>query len=253
MGPVSHPKLYVPRVASLYMKVFSEIEAIRPHLVFISRSSEREYGRLYGTAFSSSCVIYPGMRTEIKPGTSAAVKAIRKPFLLTVGTIGVRKNQKRSVQAFRRSGLKDLDYQYVLTGPPAYGYQDVCDEIGLDDSVNITGYVSDDQLRWLYSNASGFVLPSLLEGFGIPAVEAVLNNLVPLVSKDSVLHEVTGDAAILVDPESVDSISRGMLELANLEGAGKQQRLAQLKLHVAQFSRSFAAQKWRHVLLNLGS
>jgi len=112
----------------------------------------------------------------------------------------------------------------------------------------LTGYVSDRELRWLYANAAGFVLPSLLEGFGLPAAEAISRDLVPLLSRDGALHEVAGDRAILVDPLDVKEIAQGMRRLAFMDKEERQDRPAELKRSIARFSRQAAESAWRATL-----
>ena len=83
--------------------------------------------------------------------------------------------------------------------------------------MKVLGYVSDAQLRWLYKEASAFVLPSLLEGFGMPALEAALHGLVPIISRDSALAEAVNGLAIHVDPLSVSDIGEAMESVLALD------------------------------------
>jgi len=76
--------------------------------------------------------------------------------------------------------------------------------------VRFLGYVSDSTLRVLYRLASLFVFPSLYEGFGLPPLEAMASGTPVVTSNQSSLPEVTGDAAVLVDPYDVTSIVEGM-------------------------------------------
>jgi glycosyltransferase involved in cell wall biosynthesis len=83
-------------------------------------------------------------------------------------------------------------------------------------------------MRWLYRHARAFVLPSLLEGFGMPALEAARHGLIPIVSGDSALNEAVGGLGLAVDPHAPAQIAQAMRRvhcLAEAERAAWQQRL----------------------------
>jgi glycosyltransferase involved in cell wall biosynthesis len=101
-------------------------------------------------------------------------------------------------------------------------------ELGRD--VVLPGYVSDEELKWLYRNCFGFVYPSLFEGFGMPVLEALGFEAPVLCSYNSSLPEVAGEAALLFDPLDAVSMAAAMRRLASrdfsrnaLKTAGKRQ------------------------------
>jgi glycosyltransferase involved in cell wall biosynthesis len=85
--------------------------------------------------------------------------------------------------------------------------------LGLEFAVIQPGYVPSDLLAPMYSAARMFLLPSLWEGFGIPIVEAMACGTPVLTSQVTCLPEIAGDAAVIVDPYSVDSIAEGIARL----------------------------------------
>jgi glycosyltransferase involved in cell wall biosynthesis len=109
--------------------------------------------------------------------------------------------------------------------------------------------VNDDQLRWLYKKAQGFILPSLLEGFGLPAAEAINYDLVPVLSSGGALEEVAGSAAVFVNPLDVADIAAGMRKIAAMTGEERARRLSQLQLSVTRFSLEKAVAAWRWALM----
>src|SRR4030081_1097962 len=112
----------------------------------------------------------------------------------------------------------------------------------LTNDVQRLGYVDDASLQWLYENCTAFCYPSLLEGFGLPVVEAMSMGAAVLTSSVTSLPEVVGDAGLLVDPFDVDAIHAGMRTLATEESALRQLRSRAL-MRAAQFSwRAAAAQ-----------
>jgi glycosyltransferase involved in cell wall biosynthesis len=248
MGPVTHADLYHPVVKPTYEAAFKKIQEAKPRLVFISKSSMANFIVLYGDDFPSMTVIYPALRVAAASGEEEPIEAAPERFLLTVGSVGSRKNQLRSIEAFAQSKLADEGFFYVVCGGPEPGFESVAEAAKRMPSVILSGYVSDSQLRWLYANADGFVLPSLLEGFGLPAAEAIAHGLVPLLSRGGALHEVAGDSALLVDPLARDEIAEGMRQLANMGQQEKQKRLVALRASISRFSQDSANAAWRATL-----
>ena len=90
------------------------------------------------------------------------------------------------------------------------------DEFAAED-VLLTGYVTDEELAWLYRNCFAFLYPSLFEGFGMPVLEALTLGAPVICSNNTALPEVAGDAALLVDPLDVSAIAAAMRRLASGE------------------------------------
>ncbi len=127
-------------------------------------------------------------------------------FWLSVGTIEPRKNQRRLLEAYRKVGSP---LPLVLAGGEGW----LMDEFAAAQGVELTGYVSDAELEWLYRNCFGFLYPSLFEGFGMPVLEAITLGAPVICSNTTSLPEVAGDAAILVDPRDVGAIAAAMQTL----------------------------------------
>jgi glycosyltransferase involved in cell wall biosynthesis len=130
-------------------------------------------------------------------------------FWLSVGSLEPRKNQRRLVEAYARSGSS---LPLVLTGGKGWLMDD-----WRPAGVTLTGYVSDSELEWLYRNCFGFLYPSLFEGFGMPVLEALALGAPVICSNTSSLPEVAGDAGLLVDPLDAGAIAAAMIRLASGE------------------------------------
>lgn len=248
VGPISHPTLYHFPASNVYARAYDHICVIKPHLVFVSQASMEEFARRYGNDFPFMKVAHPPLRVDIDAVSYEPVEGISGPFLLTVGAIGSRKNQLRAIEAFERSQLAQKGFHYVICGGPEPGFEAVRLRAGRTPGVVLPGYVNDQQLRWLYREAKGFILPSLLEGFGLPAAEAISRGLVPLVSTGGALEEVTGVSAILINPTSIEEISAGMLQLAEMSPEERRFRLAALNEAIARFSMDNFKSVWRSVI-----
>ncbi|MGH7197457.1 MAG: glycosyltransferase family 4 protein, partial [Candidatus Omnitrophota bacterium] len=142
---------------------------------------------------------------------------LRRPFFISVSTLEPRKNLLRLLRAFEKLRQSDKNTLLVLVGKPGGAENELeqfIQERNLRDQVKIAGYVPDDDLVCLYNAAMAYVTVSLYEGFGLPALEAMACGLTGLVSSRSSLPEVTGNTALLVDPENTDAIAEGLLRLS---------------------------------------
>ena len=135
-------------------------------------------------------------------------------MILFVGALQVRKNVSRLVKAFERV---HEDWRLVLAGSiGGYGAAEVMQHIEASPArsrIQVLGHVSDLSLADLYHRASLFAFPSLDEGFGMPVLEAMARGVPVITSDRSALPEVAGNAALLVDPHSVDAIAAALLDL----------------------------------------
>lgn len=247
VGPSSHPALFAPDVVAAYNAAYRKIASIGPRMVFVSRASQREFHRYFPGDYALSRVVYPGLRVEL--GNPALTPmAVTTPFLLTVGYVGARKNQLAAIEAFGLSGLCESNVRYVICGGREPGYEAVAAAAANTPGVQLLPYVSDGELNWLYRKAAGFVLPSLLEGFGIPVAEASVAGLIPIVSRGSVLEEVAGNGALAVDPENRDEIARAMRDLIAISPAEASWRRRELSNSIARFSHEQFCDAWRAIM-----
>lgn len=247
LGPVTHPDLFAPDVSAIYAWVFEEIARVRPSLTFVSRASRDAFAGRYA-AWDGMRVIYPPIRADLIRTPPVPVPGIKPPFLLTVGSVGRRKNQAGAIRAFARSGLAERGVSYVICGATEPGSDAVVDAAARTPGVHLLDYVADGALAWLYRNASGFVLTSRLEGFGVPVAEAIGHGLVPLVSAHSVLEEVAGDGALAADPEDEAAVARGMTRLLAMPSDERAARRTRLGRSIERFTREAFADGWRGAL-----
>jgi glycosyltransferase involved in cell wall biosynthesis len=132
--------------------------------------------------------------------------AIDSSYLLCVGSIQPRKNLTRLLEAYsllRRNSPEGKLPKLVVAGKYAWLFEETLrtiDQLGLSDSVIMTGYVPEADLPALYSGALCFVYPSYFEGFGLPPLEAMKCGTPVIVGNQTSMPEVVGDAAIMFDP-----------------------------------------------------
>jgi len=144
---------------------------------------------------------------------------ITKPYILFVGTLQPRKNIAKLIEAF--SLLKNKDTQLVIVGKKGWLWEEILaapEKFSVSERVKFLDFVRNEDLPSLYKNALCFVLPSLYEGFGLPVLEAMKFGCPTVISDVSSLPEVGGDAALYVDPQSVDDIAEKLMLVINDEG-----------------------------------
>lgn len=145
------------------------------------------------------------------------VFGINRPYFLFVGTLEPRKNLFNLLTAYSKlpKNIKNKA-DLVIAGADGWGkinIKNVINELKLKSHVKLLGYVDETILCTLYSNALFLAMPSLYEGFGLPLVEAMACNTPVITSNNSSMKEIIGNAGILVDPLSIDSIKSGLMQL----------------------------------------
>jgi glycosyltransferase involved in cell wall biosynthesis len=193
------------------------------------------------------------------PGTPEAELRARfglgdGPIVLNVGAKKVHKNQMRLVQALPRIRETVPDARLVLAGaatPHELELRAEADRLGVGGAVAFPGYVSDPDLEGLYAAATSFAFPSLNEGFGLPLLEAMGRELPVVTSSVSSLPEVAGDAALLVDPKSVEEIADAISRVLS-DGQLRERLVAAGRRRLELFSWSRTAQQtlasWRRAM-----
>lgn len=190
------------------------------HIVTISEFTTAEILKWFPSVQPSKITpIFAGFRDL----TSVAHEAIEIPrnSYLSVGVIKPRKNQLKLVQAFLLAKQQGLIGSLVICGKGKGAYMEQIQEtIAMSpykNDVILAGYVTDGQVVSAYTKATALVFPTRLEGFGFPVLEAMSLGLPVITSNTNSVAEVAGDAAITVNPESVDEIAAAMLEMQDEE------------------------------------
>ncbi len=173
---------------------------------------ERVFVALHGVDHD---VFRPGLAGG--PGVASRFGADpSRPYVLTVASFHPRKNLLTLRSAFAQ--LSDLPHQLVIVGGPAHGRTDgdelraaICVDLPNDPRriVVVPHGIGDGDLAALMCGAAAFCLPSLSEGFGLPAAEAMACGTPAVLSRRGALPEIGGDTAILVEP-TADAIAQGL-------------------------------------------
>ncbi|MBE9249173.1 glycosyltransferase [Dolichospermum sp. LEGE 00240] len=172
---------------------------------------------------------------------------IHKKFILYTGGEDWRKNIEGLVHGFAKlpNSFRE-NYQLVVACKVSdFFTQEIsrlAAKLGIGKSLVLTNYITDEELRALYSTCSLFVFPSFYEGFGLPLLEAISCGAPAIASNNSSLPEILGDSELLFDPHSPDDIARIILTVLSNEEF--KMRIAENSLQqAAQFSWESVAQK----------
>jgi glycosyltransferase involved in cell wall biosynthesis len=182
------------------------------HVVTDSQCSKRDIVAHLGVPESRLTVVYPGIDPErFRPARRRTDSG--RPYVLCVAGADPTKNVGTLVEAFGRLPQPARDtHDLVLVGDfrRRPELRERAAVLGIEKQMMLPGVVDDDRLIELYRQASLFVFPSRYEGFGLPVLEAMACGCPVICSNASSLPEVTGDAALLVDPMDVEGLAKAM-------------------------------------------
>jgi glycosyltransferase involved in cell wall biosynthesis len=250
---VRTPETAMPGLRAYLNQVVPRSVHRADHILADSEATRQDVIDLYHVSPGKITVLYSGVEESFGPVTDQAIlRDVRqryqigdRPYILSVGTVQPRKNYVRLVQALDH--LADPDLQLVIAGGKGWLADPLYEQIqllGLSDRVTLIGFAADADLPALYSGAVAFALPSLYEGFGLPVLEALACGTPVMTSNISSLPEVAGEAAILVDPSSVDEIAEALHRLR--DDTQVRERLVALGFQQARrFTWQSAAQQLR--------
>lgn len=217
-----------PAYREMMGKILPQVLARASLILTISAATRRDIVRYFS---------YPQERIVVTPlGVSAAYTprsgqwrafikerlGLPEKYILNVSSFNYTKNQGALVEAFY--WLLDAHSEYetcglVLVGKKVREYfavQELVDKLGLEGKVFFPGYVPDAWLPYVYSAAQLFVYPTLYEGFGLPALEAMACGVPVIASNRAAVPDVVGEAGLLVDPQEPHHLARAMHQvLAN--------------------------------------
>jgi alpha-1,3-rhamnosyl/mannosyltransferase len=183
-------------------------------LIAVSESTRADAVRILGLPLERITVIHPGVPRRYFEVTGPEVCAVREkygfsgPYALFVGTIEPRKNLGALLDSW--AGLEESlrhEFELVVAGPAGWGDARMLDRLRSPSAgVRYLGYVPEADLPALTAGATAFVYPSLYEGFGFPVAQAMAAGVPVITSNLSSLPEITGGAALLVDPRSLNEL-----------------------------------------------
>lgn len=217
---LEHPEWVDRKFHFLYSVLLPRLIKTSQPILAGSEFAKSEVIRKFGISESLIHVISCGVNSRFKRFSETQIVQIRdkyrlpNKFFLSLSSLEPRKNLPRLVAAWRNLPVEGR-WPLVIAGKVGstrvFGSFDATELSAIDSNIRLLGFVPEEDLPGLYSAASVFVFPSLLEGFGLPALEAAVCGSRVMTSQNSGMLEVMDGFATMVDPESVQSITNGLL------------------------------------------
>ncbi len=211
----------LPKSARWYLRRFFPKFAKRAdRIATVSEYSRWDITQKYKVSKDKIDVIHNAASGDFKPVSDEVKVSVKKTwtnnksYFVYLGSLHPRKNVHRLIQAFDHfKSTTESDYKLVIVGDKYWFNSDMkttFEQMTYKEDVVFTGHLDFGEMVQVLASAFSLVYVSYFEGFGIPLIEAMKCN-VPVISGDRTsLPEVAGEAAIMVDPFSVDAISEGM-------------------------------------------
>jgi len=213
---LDHPEWFDPGYVKHERRAMPWVCRMSRLIVTVSGFSRERIVACTGVRRDKVRVVHNGIAPMFSPPSPEAIAQmrrqldLRRPYVLTVGSIEPRKNQARLLEAWRAGGFPDHDLVVAGGRDSIFAATEFA---SLPPTVRLTGYVDDSLLPALYGGAAAFVYPSIYEGFGLPPLEALACGALVMTSAGTAMAEICGEAALYFDPLDVQSIA-GVLTAA---------------------------------------
>ncbi len=220
-----------------YKYVFTTAVRNSIHLIVPTNSVKEEVLKNYKIPKNKISVIYEGFNLIKK---SSHKHNLEKPYFLYVGNAYPHKNLKRVIEATIQINQK-LNKKIcfaIVSSRSAFTkkLQNEIKHLNAENYVKLLGFVSDEELTNLYENSVAFIYPSLMEGFGLPGLEAMSAGTLVLASEIPVFKEVYKDNVLYFNPYDFTSIERSMRSAINIIPSERKSRIAKSKKFIQKYS-----------------
>lgn len=207
--PITHPEL-LSKPQDAYSHQNSEARRLFDSLKSVdllhcgSEYARNEAADLLGIGLERSFVAHHGL--DLPPAPEIVPAEPR--YLLTISRLDPRKNLVRLIQAFDMAALEDV--RLVIVGQDGWGVETIREAASKADcreQIEFRGHVLDEEIPRLYAEASWYICPSIMEGFGLPVMEAMHYRCPVLCTNAGAVPEVGGEAALYFDPLNVEEMA----------------------------------------------
>lgn len=219
--PLSHPEWANQQNRKLKNWAFKHSAQWADHIITISKFSAREISKHFEIPREKISVTPLGVNNcyfeppnQIAQQSFLWKRCLNRPFFLNIGTLQPRKNIDRLLDAYEAlpSSIQK-EYPLVIAGQVGWRSDVLLSRLHhlhTQGKVHYLGYVNEHEKRILLHAAHALIFPSLYEGFGLPILEAFAANLPVITSNTTAIPEVSGDAAILINPQDTHAINQAM-------------------------------------------
>ena len=208
-----HPEWFSKSFTLLYNSIIPRVAKRARHVITISEYSKQDIHKHFGVPLDKIDIVHPNLSEVFLHPPAQLIENAYGDYVLAVSSIDPRKNFDGLIRAFNACNLTNTKLVIVGSAHKVFADNKLHELVNGNPNIVFTGYVDDNQLINLYRNAKLFAYPSFFEGFGIPPLEAMACGCPTLVSNTTSLPEVCGDASVYVDPNSIDSIKKGIISI----------------------------------------
>lgn len=219
-----NPKDFPFGIRNYYHYFFPRFAKKAERIVTVSEFSRNDISKKFGILQDNIDVAFNGSKSIYEPITGKEIKQTKEKhtggndFFLFVGALSPRKNVANLLKAFDHFKQKTKSkFKLVIVGEKMFKTKDIkssFNQMKYKDDVVFAGRLNPEELRNFYGSAYALTFVPYFEGFGIPIIEAMNCETAVITSNVTSMPEVAGDAALLVDPFSINSISDAMIEIA---------------------------------------
>jgi glycosyltransferase involved in cell wall biosynthesis len=242
-----HPVIYHGKRLG-YKYIMSQAAKKSKKIITVSNATKDEVIKLLKVPEEKIIVTYEGIDDQINPQNHSQSTPIPYtlypiPYFLYVGNAYPHKNLDRLLVAFKQVIARQQNARLILIGKKDFFYERInkrIKELNLKKNVITLHNVTDEKLPSMYSNALALVFPSLMEGFGLPAVEAMANATLVIASDIPALREICGDTAIYFDPSNTEDLARklqNVLRTPNASEYREKQKLAKERIKMFSWNK----------------
>lgn len=220
-----NPKDFPFGIRNYYRYFFPRFAKKAQRIVTVSEFSQSDISKNFNISPANIDVVFNGSKSVYKPLSSEEINQTKAKhaegtdFFLFVGALSPRKNVANLLKAFDHFKQKTKsNFKLVIVGEKMFKTKDIkasFNQMKYKDDVVFTGRLNPGELRKFYGSAYALTFVPYFEGFGIPIIEAMNCETAVITSNATSMPEVAGNAALLVDPFSVNSISEAMCEIAS--------------------------------------
>lgn len=234
LTPILFPEYHILMSRIIHKLTLPHIVRHAAHLITNSNSTNDDLNRIYPKSIGKSTPIHLGKNKIFTPTYDNQVLAkynIKTKYLLTVGTLEPRKNLTTLLNAFKKVQSEYENLKLVIVGGSGWKDTEIAKRlIDMKEKSNVIqlGYVELEDLPAIYTAAAIFIYPSFYEGFGFPVLEAMACGTPVITTNTSSLPEITGDTALLINPNSDEDLTKKIFWL--LENPDKATTLAKRAL-----------------------